>query len=299
MSPSFTAEEACSGEEEESEEEACSWLFNPNAPCLPLVQTYRRKGAKVSPKVRRMLLNRTVEVLMREGKSIASKGGIVTRKTALCHYVPGTEWELESTLERMVAQGHCSTPAYEDILSRRVVRTKRCFVILADKSNSLGPTIDYVALGQHPCEALRYEDYAVLLFDDRIRALKAVGDFKEESDILEEILNVQCSGATNLEEAFSEVSRQLDATAAGAEGICIMISDAIPTVGADPLERASRLPQLEVLYFPNKATAIGDTCVDALETLPRVRVREIRELSDIVDAIQDIISFGSLEPSNA
>ncbi|MCC6346663.1 MAG: VWA domain-containing protein [Nitrospirales bacterium] len=286
--------------EEESEEEACSWLFNPNVPCLPLVQSYRRKGSKVSPKVRRMLLNRTVEALMREGRSIASKGGIVTRKTALCHYVPGTEWELEATLDRMVAKGSCGMPAYEDILSRNIVRTKRCFIILADKSNSLGPTIDYIALAVSIlAEALRHEDYAVLLFDDRIKELKAVGDFKEESDILEEVLNIQCSGATNLDEAFEVVSRQLAATPVGAEGICIMISDAIHTVGPDPVERASQLPQLEVLYFPNKTTAIGETCVDALEMLPRVRVREIRELGDIVDAIQDIITFGSLEASNS
>ncbi|MBZ0158367.1 MAG: VWA domain-containing protein [Alphaproteobacteria bacterium] len=243
-----------------------------------------------------MLLNRTVESLMREGKNIASKGGIVTRKTALLPYVPGSEWELEATLDRMVAKGSLTTPAYEDIRSRKIVRSKRCFVILADKSNSLGPTIDYVALAVSIlAEALRNEDYAVVLFDDRIREVKAVGDFKEESDVLEEILNVECSGATNLHAAFEEVSRQFASASSGAEGICVVVSDVIPTVGPDPLEAASTLPQMEVLYFPNNSTAIGETCADDLEALPRVRVREIRELGDIVDAIQDIISFGSLE----
>lgn len=284
------------GDALEGEAEECSWLFTQDLPCLSFVRHYRRKGNKVSPKVRRMLLNRTVESLMREGKSIAARGGIVTRQTAVTHYNVGSEWELESTLEVMVAKGTLDTPAYDDIRSRSIIRSKRCFIILADKSNSLGPTIDYVALAVSIlAEAVRNEEYAVLLFDDTVREIKGIRDSSDAGDVLEQILNIECSGATNLHAAFEEVRNRVDSASPGAETICVVVSDAIPTVGPDPTEIASTLPQMEVLYFPNTSSAIGETCIDALEALPRVRVREIKELSDIVDAVQEIISYGSLE----
>jgi hypothetical protein len=74
-----------------------------------------------------------------------------------------------------------------------------------------------------------------------------------------------------------------------------MVSDCISAVGPDPLGKASLLPRLEILYLPNRTTLIGDTCVDSLGTLPYVRVLEIRDLNDIVEAIQDILSNGSLD----
>ena len=249
--------------------------------------------------MRRMLLDKTVESLLQEGKSLASRGGIVTKRTAIVHYNPSNEWDLESSLDTMLSKGTHKVPTYQDMFSRKTIRSKRFFVILADKSNSLGPTIDYVALAVSIlAAAVRNEEYAILFFDDNVKEVKSVRSFKDEGEVLEEILDVTCGGATNLHRAFEEVSNQLAASPAGSEGICVLVSDCIPTVGPDPLEEASLLPQIEILFLPNKTTAIGNSCIDTLESLPRARVREIRELNNIVEAIQDIVSYGSLEVSS-
>ncbi len=280
----------------EEEVEDVVWDFDEDLPCLPMVENYRRLGKKVSPKARKMLLNSTVQSLLQEAKSIASKGGIITKKTSIVHYTPGSEIDLESTLENLLATGTYKMPTYWDMRSRKVTKIRRCFVVLADKSNSLGPTIDYVALAVSIlAEAVHAEEFSVLFFDDRVKEVKSMDSHRETGDILEEVLNVQCFGATDMYKAFEAASNQLALTHAGMEGICVVVSDCIPTTGPDPIEAAGALPNVEVLYVRNDDAAIGKTCIDDLETLPNVMVREISELTDIIESIQDIVSFGSLE----
>jgi hypothetical protein len=144
-------------------------------------------------------------------------------------------------------------------------------------------------------EAVSSEEYGVLLFDDKVKMVKPVGSYRDEAQVLEEILNVECYGATDLQLAFEMAKNQLETKSPGTEGICVLISDCIPTVGQDPLETASLLPKIEVLLLRNKSVVIGSSCADKIGALPNTTIREIRELNDIVDAVQDIVSYGSLE----
>jgi hypothetical protein len=237
-----------------------------------------------------------VEALMQEGRIIASEGGIVTKKTEILPYKPATELDLDSSLDKMLARNTYKCPSYGDLLRREIIRTRRCFIFIADKSHSLGPTIDYVALAISVfAEAVRTEQYAVLLFDDKVRVVKPVRSFREEAEILEEMLNVECFGATNLQLAFEMARGQIEASPPGTEGICVLISDCIPTVGREHIKVANSLPKMEVLLLRNESIVIGDSCVDELRALPHVRIREIKELNDIIDSVKDIVSYGTLE----
>jgi hypothetical protein len=283
-------------EDESDEEEDWQWNFKLDMPGLATAKKYRQYSKKLSSRMRRKLLQMAVEALMKEGRAIASEGGIVTKKTELLPFKPGGEWDLDASLDKMLSNNTHRLPSYRDLIRREIIRTRRSFIVMADKSHSLGPTIDYVALAVSVfSEAVKNEQYAILLFDDQVKTLKSVRDFKEEGDILQEMLNVECFGATNMQLAFEKAREQVEASLPGMEGTCVLISDCIPTVGRDHLKAASLLPKIEVLLLSNEAVVIGESCADELRTLPQVRIREIRQLNDIIDCIKDIVSYGSLD----
>lgn len=272
-------------------------LIDPKkARALPLVKKYRSNGKKLTPEMKKKLLQYVVEALLREGHSLLSKGGIVTTKTEILPYKIGKEWDLDSSLENLINNNSYDLPSYNDLQSRDVIRSQRSFIILADKSNSLGPVIDYVALAVSVlAEAVKSENYALLFFDSSVKISKSVRGYVNHADILEEILDVECKGATDLNEVFVQAKKQLDSAPAGTEGVCVMISDCIPTEGDDPLKGAQLLPKLEILLVNNELSAIGSSCADKLEKLSNVNIRKINALSDIVDTIQEIVSYGGLQ----
>lgn len=267
-----------------------------NMPAMPMAHRYRKHSKKLDEKLRRKLLQQVVEALMKESRSLVTRGGIVTRKTEILPYSPGRDWDLESSIDKIIGNLTYKMPTYRDLLRREILRSKRCFVILADKSNSLGPVVDYVAMAVAILsEAVKAEDYALLFFDDSVRTVKGVRDVVEQANVLEEILDIECKGATDLCLAFTEAKQQLDSIQAGTEGICVVISDCVPTCGGDPLEIASQFSRMEILLVQNKNVSIGTTCIDKLEKLPRVRVKEIKNLNDIIDAVQELVSFGEMD----
>lgn len=264
-------------------------------PSFAQAKNYRRhKGS--NPKVRRQLMSLAIESLLIEAKRLIDRGGVITKKTTIVPYRPGSEWDLDASLDKMTAEGTHKLPSYFDIMSRKIIRPKRSFIILADKSNSLGPSIDYLALGVSILvKAASTEEFAVLLFDDGVRTVKGLHQNKDDVDVLEEILDVECFGATNLHQALSEAKKQVDLSDSREDAICLMISDCIRTDGSNPLEMASLLPNLVILLLKNETTFIGRSYADELQALPNVKVKEIKELNDIIDAVQEVVSYGSLE----
>ena len=250
--------------------------------------------------MKRQLLQMVVEALLREGQHLVTKGGIVTTKTEILPYNPGKEWDLDSSLDKLIGNLSYDLPTYHDLNSRDVIRSQRSFIILADKSNSLGPVIDYVALAVSVlAEAVKAENYALLFFDSTVKTVKSVRGYLDHSTVLEEILDIECRGATDLHAVFMEAKRQLDAAPTGTEGVCVMVSDCIPTEGDDPLKGAQLLPKLEILLVNNDQSAIGESCAKELEKLPNVTIRQIKVLNDIIDAIQEIVSYGALDAKGA
>ena len=86
--------------------------------------------------------------------------------------------------------------------------------------------------------------------------------------------------ATNLR--FEEVDRQLGTTPIVAQKrFCVMVSDCTSTVGPDLWKRHPQsAPSFEILRRAGTLTTVGwriATCVDSLETLGLIRVREIRD----------------------
>ena len=52
--------------------------------------------------MKRQLLQMVVEALLREGQHLVTKGGIVTTKTEILPYNPGKEWDLDSSLDKLI-----------------------------------------------------------------------------------------------------------------------------------------------------------------------------------------------------
>ncbi len=273
--------------------------INPkSARALPLVKKYRSQGKKLTPAQKKMLLQYVIEALLREGQHLVSRGGIITTRSEIVPYNPGKEWDLDSSLDLLISNNALNLPNYNDLRSRDVIHAQRSFIILADKSNSLGPVIDYVALAVSVlAEAIKSENYSLIFFDSEPKVSKSIRGYADHAAILEEILDIECRGATDVHAAFAEAKKQLDSAPAGTEGICIMISDCIHTDGDDPLKGALLLPKVDILLVNNEASVIGNSCADKLNRLSNVTLRKINELSDIVDAIQEIVSYGGLQSS--
>lgn len=270
--------------------------FDPDMSALPMAQRYRKYGKRLDKKTRRKLLQQVVQALMRQSKSIVTSNGVITKRTEILPYLPGKDLDLDLSVDNIIGNLNYKLPTYRDLVRREIIRPKRLFVILADKSNSLGPTIDYVAMAVSIlAEAVQGEDYAVLFFDEYVKTVKAAGDFVSRSDVLEEIMEVECKGATDLKLGFIKAKEQMDSVKEGTDTICVVISDCIHTCEGNPLEIASLFPRMEILLVQNKGIIIGRSSVDKLEKLPNVKVKEIHDLNDIIDSVQRIVSFDEMD----
>jgi Mg-chelatase subunit ChlD len=214
----------------------------------------RRRAAKAT----------LVKLLIQLASKISAKGIRSTEKF-LTSYRPGLdEIEAENTLDNIIAKKHVD---YEDLIMVDKKQKKRAVVLMIDTSNSMKRDKILIAILAIGVLAYRLqgENYAIVSFNTKAKVLKPMERQIPLDKLLEEMLDIQAGGSTNigegLEAGFEQLSKNIAHEKKG-----VIITDGWVTVGKEPLEIARKFPMLHVIQVP---IGYGGSDTEMCENLAR------------------------------
>ena len=255
-----------------------------------LIQVYRNIKSVTQKEERRKLLEYLIPRIIIEGHRLYD-AGLKVKINESRPYRPGEEWDQEATLELMSASG---TPDprylhYEHIRAQRKNRTKRAFVVIADKSSSLNDWIHLVAIGTGMMAyAAQWDLISVLVFDKEIEFLKRFHEAKDLGRVIEQIVDMDSGGATDLFKPLEATRKEFAHIPLLTKKKAILVSDCIPTLGKDPLAMASQFESLNIFFFPHQEGTGPAGLIRDFQRLPNVHIFPINRHEDFIHGIHEV-----------
>lgn len=184
------------------------------------------------------------------------------------------------------AAARAGPPVLEELRATAWARPSLALSLVVDRSGSVGGERLATAALAAAAVALRApEDHSVLAFNDRAVVLKAQDARRPVEQVVDALLALRGHGTTDLALALDAARRQLARTGA-ARKVTVLLSDARPTTGPDPLPAARRLDELVVLAPAGDAEQARDLAAAA-----GARVEELSGPSDVPRALH-VLSDG-------
>ncbi len=226
----------------------------------------------ISDKYKNIFRNLARESILTTSLKITSQGikGF-KRKTVPYYHLGMSEFNLDETIQHNPLKISERTLNYKDIYGIKRQQEKRKVALILDTSGSMyGRLLLNAAL---TTSVLAYnmekEHYAIILFNSTAMVLKGIKEKKATTKIIDEILDSEAVGFTNisigLEKGLEELNR-LKTTNKNKFGI--LISDGNYNRGDKPLEIAKKYPKLHVIGMPpdNDADMGIQTCRDIADS---------------------------------
>jgi Mg-chelatase subunit ChlD len=220
----------------------------------------------ISEKYRYIFRRLARQNIIRMSLKITSRGIRGNYKKTVPFYQIGMpEFDLDETIQHNPLKVHNKTLTYKDIYGIKRKRKKRNIVLVLDTSGSMyGKLLLNAAL---TTSVLAYnmekEEYAIVLFNSTAMILKKINEKKPVISIIDEILDSEAVGFTNisigLEKGLVELNK-VKQTARDKFGI--LITDGNYNRGENPLDLAKKYPKLHVIGIPaeNDADRGIDMC---------------------------------------
>jgi Mg-chelatase subunit ChlD len=155
------------------------------------------------------------------------------------------EIDLDATLAALIEHPVISD---QDVFVRERVKNPRAITLLVDVSGSMrGERITTAAatVGALAGELIN-DDLAVVAFWSDAAVLQHLGQRRDPSDLLEEMLLLTARGLTNVAFPLEVAHRELSASRSR-DARAILLSDCVHNAGPDPRPLAVALPRLDVL----------------------------------------------------
>ncbi|MFX1397363.1 MAG: VWA domain-containing protein [Promethearchaeota archaeon] len=189
------------------------------------------------------------------------------KKTVPSYHKGMPEFDLDETIKHNPLKILNKSLSYRDVFGIKRKREKRKVVMILDTSGSMyGRLLLNAAL---TTSVLAYnmekENYGIVLFNSTAMLLKHINEKKSIKDIIDEILDSEAVGFTNiyigLEKGLKELNKVKDNTR---NQFGILISDGNYNRGEDPIKLAGQFPKLHVIGIPadNDADRGVQTCRD-------------------------------------
>jgi hypothetical protein len=257
-----------------------------------LIQVYRNIRSITQKEERRRLLEYLVPRVTLEGRRLYD-AGLKIKMNELRPYRPGEEWDPEATLESMFSSGilYPQYLCYELIRAQRKSRTKRAFVVIADKSSSLTDWIHLVAVGTGMIAyAAQWDLISVIVFDKEVQFLKHFHEAKDLGRVIEQMIDMDSGGATDLFRPLEATRKELASIPLFTKKRAILVSDCIPTMGRDPLDIASQFESLNIFYFPHQEGMKQTGLIQKFKRLPNVHIFPINRHEDFTHGIYEVFT---------
>lgn len=267
-------------------------LYWSNISTHDLIQVYRNIKSLLQKEERRKMLKYLTPRAILESRRLYDYG-LKIKMNEPKPYKPGEEWDYEATFETMLSSCIFDTRHvdYSIIKTQRKSRAKRAFVIIADKSSSLMDKIHIVAVGTGMIAyAGQWDFISVIVFDSEIEFLKRFHEGKELGRVIEQIIDMDSGGATDLHKPLEAAKKEFSHVPLFINRKAIMISDCIPTMGKNPIEVAAELESLIIFYLPQEGGRQTEGIVQEFRRLPNVRIFPIKHFEDFINGIYEVFT---------
>jgi len=217
-----------------------------------------------------------------------------SRKTVPIYEIGMPEFDLEETLQHHPLKVNNKSLTHKDIYGIKRKRQKRKVVMILDTSGSMyGRLLLNAAL---TTSVLAYnmdkEDYSIVLFNSTAMTLKKIDEKKTIKNIIDEILDSEAVGFTNihvgLNKGLNELNKVRDITK---NKFGILISDGNYNRGDNPLNIARSFPKLHVIGMPadNDADRGIDTCREIAKA-GKGKFYAVKDYKEIPRALIELLS---------
>jgi len=249
----------------------------------------------ISEKYKSIFRRLARQSILKTSLKITSKGIRGNFKKSVPYYEIGMpEFDLDETIQHNPLKIYDKSITYRDIFGIKRQRQKRKIVLILDTSGSMyGRLLLNAAL---TTSVLAYnmekEDYAIILFNSIAMTLKKIDQRKSVISIIDEILDSEAVGFTNiqigLERGLKELSKVKEKTR---NKFGILITDGNYNRGDNPLEFAKRFPKLHVIGMPAENDAEGgiDTCRE-IAKVGKGKFYAVNNYNEIPRALIDLLS---------
>lgn len=189
--------------------------------------------------------------ILRTSLRISGKGirGDVRRRV---RYRPGMlEFDLDQSLQVYFEKKFLT---YWDIVGIERRKKKKVGVVMIDTSGSmygrllLNAALTAAVLSYHMAKT---DPYSIVVFNSKALALKSLNEYRDVDDIVNDILDSEAVGFTNIEAALLKGLEEL-AKNRFENRFGILISDGEYNRGEDPVYLASKFRQLHVINIPSE-----------------------------------------------
>ena len=249
-----------------------------------LIQLYSRTKKHLNFEIRKRMLDKLIPFITEKAKQIFQRG-ISSSVSRYINYEPGNSWEAEMTIEKMLSLGKLS-PDYETIVAKEPFKRKKSIVICIDRSMSVLQLIHQIVLMASVLSlSVKKDNFAVIDFDSKAYLLKGMTDNINHEVLVEQILNIESGGKTNLEEALNLAIEQIKFSSSR-EKIIYLISDLERTTGKNPLPVIQKIPDLRIIYVK---TFRRVSFVDEVVSLSNVSFEELHQNSDLVELTSRLV----------
>jgi Mg-chelatase subunit ChlD len=220
----------------------------------------------ISEKYKHVFRRLARQSIIKTSLKITSKGirGNFKRVTPT-YQIGRPEFDIDETIQHNPLNIYKKSLTYKDIFGIQRKKQRRKIVMILDTSGSMyGKLLLNAAL---TTSVLAYnmekENYAIVLFNSTAMVLKKIDEKKAVINIIDEILDSEAVGFTNinigLEKGLKELNKAKEKTR---HKFGILISDGNYNRGKNPLDLAKKFPKLHVIGIPaeNDAERGINTC---------------------------------------
>jgi len=249
----------------------------------------------ISEKYKSIFRRLARQSILKLSLKITSRGIRGQFKKAVPNYKIGMpEFSLDETIQHNPLKIYEKSLNYKDIFGIERKRQKRKVALILDTSGSMyGRLLLNAAL---TTSVLAYnmekEDYAIILFNSDAMALKKINQKKQVIKIIDDILDSEAVGFTNIYSGLEKGLEELNKTRDNRKSrFGILISDGIFNRGDNPVEIAKRFPKLHVIGMPaeNDAAQGIHTCQEIAKA-GRGKFYAVNDYKEIPRALIELLS---------
>jgi hypothetical protein len=220
----------------------------------------------ISEKYKHVFRRLARQSIIKTSLKITSKGIRGNHKKVTPSYQIGhPEFDIDETIQHNPLNIYKKSLTYKDIFGIQRKKQKRKIIMILDTSGSMyGKLLLNAAL---TTSVLAYnmekESYGIVLFNSTAMVLKKINEKKPVITIIDEILDSEAVGFTNinigLEKGLKELNKVKEKTR---HKFGILITDGNYNRGENPIDLAKKFPKLHVIGIPaeNDAERGIDTC---------------------------------------
>jgi Mg-chelatase subunit ChlD len=208
----------------------------------------------ISEKYKTIFRRLARQSILKLSLKITSKGIRGQFKKAVPYYQIGMpEFSIDETIQHNPLKIHNKNLNYKDIYGIQRKRQKRKVSLILDTSGSmygrllLNAALTTSVLAYH----MEKEDFAIVLFNSTAMVLKKINQKKPIIAIIDDILDSEATGFTNIFIGLKKGLKELNKTKENRKNrFGILITDGIYNRGEDPIILAKKYPKLHVIGMP-------------------------------------------------